>query len=268
MKHLLLLLLIMLFSVSVFASDSAENSVKDCNSVNHSAPEDLQLEKILQNIAQVSLNLKTFECNLSYLTIQDPDIVDSVTLQRGRLYYQKNETDDSRLRIRFDRLKQDDFPEEAYIEDYYFDGVWLTKVNYKLEQVNLYQQAPENEPVDVFELINDRFPLIGFSGSETLKRDFNVSVISASGKDPNEPIQLLLETKEDSKYLEGYKKVDFWIDNFNYLPVRVKAYSTQGDIYDVRFSDTSINKKLKNAVFKIETPSGFRKNIEPLETVK
>ncbi|MBN1980792.1 MAG: hypothetical protein JW795_04635 [Chitinivibrionales bacterium] len=268
MNHFLAVVL--LTSCSVYASaanDSTKNTVSDCNSVcSVHAPEN-KLDTILENIANVSSTLKTLEADLAYLTIQDPDIVESKTLQTGRLHYLK-EADRSFLRIRFDRLKQDEFPAEESVEDYYFDGVWLTKVDYKLEQINLYQQAPEDKPVDVFELINDRFPLIGFSGSETLKKDFDVSIIDTSKDDPNEPIQLLLQVKKDSRYQEDYKKIDFWLEKCSYLPVRVKAYSTQGDIYDVRFSNMNINKKLKNAVFKIETPTGFRQNIQALETVK
>ncbi len=266
MNHSLIIALILSCCISASAVDNiASNTVSDCNSVCGPRTHESRLDTILEKIADVSKNLKTIESDLSYLTIQDPDIVESKTLQTGKLYYLK-ENDRSYLRIRFDQLKQDDFPAEKSVEDYYFDGVWLTKVDYKLEQVNLYQQAPEDKPVDVFELINDRFPLIGFSGSETLKKDFSVSIVDASADDPNEPIQLLLDVKEDSRYRDDYKKVDFWLDKGSYLPLRVKAHSTQGDIYDVRFSDMNINKKLKNAVFKIETPSGFRQNVEALET--
>lgn len=268
-KYLVLSISIVLTLCSICMSASctaAENApAKDCNSLATAAPENTSLENILKNISNVSSTLQTVQCELSYLTIQDPEIVDSRTLQTGNLYYEKNK-ERSQLRIRFEQLQQDDFEPEKHIEDYYFDGVWLTKVDYKLEQISVYQQAPENEPVDVFELINDRFPLIGFSGAETLQKDFDISIVDKSKTDPNEPIQLLLVTKKDSKYLDEYKKVDFWLEKGSYLPLRVKAYSTQGDIYDIHFLGLQINKKLKNGVFTIENPTGFRKNIETLET--
>ena len=237
----------------------------DCNSLKTPVPDNMTLDNILKNIGKASSDLETFQCELSYLTIQDPEIVESRTLQTGKLYYQKDK-EQSRLRIRFEQLQQDDFAPESYIEDYYFDGIWLTKVDYKLKQVSLYQQAPENKPVDVFELINSRFPLIGFSGVQTLQKDFHISVVNASAADPNEPIQLLLDVKKDSKYQDEYKKVDFWVDKSSFLPLRVKTYLTQGDIYDIRFLGPQSNKKLKNTVFTIETPTGFRKNVEALKT--
>lgn len=249
----------------LFAAMAVSETATPPNDSNSLSEVDAKLESILTHIGKASRELKTFQSGLSYLIIQDPDIVESRTLQTGNLYYQK-ENDRSKLRIRFEKLQQDDFEPEKYVEDYYFDGVWLTKVDYKLEQVSLYQQAPENEPVDVFELINDRFPLIGFSGTQTLQKDFIITLTDVSGSDPNEPIQLLLNVKEDSKYHESYKKIDFWIDKNTYSPVRVRAYSTQGDIYDVRFFDVKINKKLQNDVFTVESPPGFRENREALES--
>ena len=49
------------------------------------------------------------------------------------------------------------------------------------------------------------------------------------------------------------------------MPAKIVAYSSQDDIYDIQFQEFQINKKLKKAVFTVETPSDFRKNIEPLE---
>lgn len=265
-RHLIpLMSLLILCTVSLAADANKAQPPEDCNSLNAADPGRTKLDGILDNIGKASKNLKTFQSGLSYLAIQDPDIIESTTLQTGNLYYQK-ENGRSKLRIRFEQFQQDDFDPEKYIEDYYFDGIWLTKVDYKLKQVNRYQQAPENEPVDVFELINGRFPLIGFSGSQSLEKDFTVVIAETADEDPNGTIQLLLTTKEDSDYLDNYKKIDFWLDKATYSPVRVKAYSTQGDIYDVRFFDVKINKKLKTGVFTIETPTDFRQNVEPLES--
>ena len=127
----------------------------------------------------------------------------------------------------------------------------------------LLAMRQEDKPIDVFELINHNFPLVGFSGVDTLEKDFDVKL---GENEPNQPVLLLLTTKNDSKFKDEYSKIDFWADPDSWLPVRIRAYSTQDDIYDIRFLDTKINKKLKNAVFTIETPAHFRKNIESLKT--
>ena len=267
-KKLFMITLLLLLSAFAFAAQgcgSEAKSAQDSSSLTTSTPETEILDDILKNISKASSMLKSCQSNISYLFIQDPDILESKTLRVGKLFYLK-ENNRSKLRIRFDQIQQDDFETEEYTEDYYFDGVWLTKVDYKLEQVDLYQQAHEDAPIDVFELISHNFPLIGFSGAETLQKDFDISLEDPVVSDPNKPIQLHLLVKKDSEYQDEYTKINFWIDPHTYLPSRVMAYSTQGDIYDIRFLDQKMNKNFKNAVFKVETPAHFSKNIQALET--
>ena len=269
MKQILFFLVINLsLCPLVIAAGSccAAKKAAQCQPAQAPSPEITKLDEILNNIRKSTETLDTCQTTLSYLFIEDPEgILDSRTLRTGKLYYQKEEKG-AKLRIRFETVQQDDFEPEKRIEDFYFDGVWLTRVDYKLEQITLYQQAPENKPIDVFELINQRFPLIGFSGTDALQKDFDISLVNEGGDDPNEPIQLLLSVKKDSKFEDKYKKIDFWIYRDNYLPYRVKAYLTQGDIEDIRFLAIKSNKKLKNTVFTIEPPANFSENIQALET--
>ncbi len=210
-----------------------------------------------------TMQLKSCQAKLSYLFIQDPDLWDSKTLQNGMLFYQKN-NGRSQLRIRFDDIKQDDFDPENRREEFLFDGVWLTRIDFKLKQIDRYQKAPEDKPIGVFELISHNFPLVGFSNIEQLKKDFDVS-LPEKPSESNKSIHLLLSVKKGSKYENEYKKIDFRADSGTYMPQQIVAYSSQGDIYDIKFTEFEINKKLKKAVFTIETPSDFRKNIEQLE---
>ena len=41
--------------------------------------------------------------------------------------------------------------------------------------------------------------------------------------------------------------------------------SKEGDIYDINLLDAKINKKIKDSVFKLETPPDFRENIQRLK---
>ena len=222
-----------------------------------------EIEQILSKMNDATKQLKSCQAKISYLFIQDPDLLDSKTLQNGMLYYQKNNSH-SQLRIRFDNIKQEDFDPEKRREEFLFDGVWLTRIDFKLKQIDRYQKAPEDKPIDVFELINHNFPLVGFSDIDHLKKDFDIRLPEKPGKS-NKSIRLLLTTKKGSRYENEYKKIDFCADGETYMPQQIVAYSSQGDIYDIEFTELKINKKLKKAVFTIETPPDFRKNTEQLE---
>ena len=222
-----------------------------------------EIEKILSKMHNATKQLKSCQAKLSYLFIQDPDLMDSRTLRNGVLYYQK-EGDRSQLRIRFDDIKQEDFDPEIRRQEYLFDGVWLTRIDFKLKQTDLYQKAPEDNPIDVFELISYNFPLIGFSNIDLLRKDFDIC-LPENPDESKKSIQLLLTVKKGSKYEKEYEKINFRVAGDTYMPKQIVAYSSQGDIHDIEFDELEINKKLKKAVFTIETPSDFRKNIERLE---
>jgi outer membrane lipoprotein-sorting protein len=222
-----------------------------------------EIEEILLKMNNATKRLKSCQAKISYLFIQDPDLLDSKTLQNGMLYYQED-NDRSQLRIRFDDLKQENFDPENRREEFLFDGAWLTRIDFKLKQIDRYQKAPEDNPIGVFELISHIFPLVGFSNIDQLKKDFDITLPEKSNES-TPSINLLLNVKKGSKYEKEYKKIDFRADSETYMPQQIVAYSSQGDIYNIKFTEFEINKKLKKAVFIIETPSDFRKNIEPLD---
>ena len=250
---------------TVSGCTKSENQPSDSPVIKKQQPESDtgEIEEILLKMNDATKNLKSCQAKLSYLFIQDPDLLDSKTLQNGILYYQED-NDRSQLRIRFDDIKQEDFDPENRREEFLFDGVWLTRIDFKLKQIDRYQKAPEDNPIGVFDLISHSFPLVGFSNIDHLKKDFDIQLPEKTNP-PDTSIRLLLSVKKGSKYENEYKKIDFRADNETYMPQQIVAYSSQGDIYNIKFTEFEINKKLKKAVFIIETPSDFRKNIEPLD---
>ena len=266
---------IVLFVFSICLSPFAWSAASCCTKSKSKPPEpvvqdkqkteqnDGEIDEILSKMNHAAKQLKSCQANLSYLFIQDPDLLDSKTLRNGVLYYQKKEGR-SQLRIRFDDIKQEDFEPENCRQEYLFDGVWLTRIDFKLKQTDLYQKAPEDKPIDVFELISSIFPLIGFSNIDQLRKDFDIR-LPENPDESDKSIKLLLSVKKGSRYEKEYKKIDFRVASDTYMPEQIVAYSSQGDIHDIKFKEFEINKKLKKAVFTIETPSDFRKNIERLE---
>jgi outer membrane lipoprotein-sorting protein len=227
-------------------------------------PEKSKLDDILSQLTKQTSNLKSYQAKIEYLFIQDPDLLDSKTLRKGRLYYKKDQAG-SKLRVDFNTLKQDDADEEKHIEQFIFDGVWLTKIDYQLEKVDFYQQAEEDKPIDVFEFISHRFPMVGFTKTEHLHKQFEITPIPQKEAKSSDFIGLRLKINKDSIYEDDYKTIDVWIDNESFLPAKLVATSIEGDIYDIQLLDTKVNKKMKNTVFKVETPEHFSKNREPLK---
>jgi len=223
----------------------------------------LSLDEILAKLRQRTSGMRSYQAEIHYLFIQDPELLDSRTLRRGIIYYQRGEGR-SRLRVNFNTIQQDDAPQRERLEQFFFDGVWLTKIDHELKTVDLYQQAEEDNPQDVFDYISHNFPIVGFSSTETLRGQFDIGITDQPA-DPNKPIRLHLKVKPDSVYKDDYRDIDFSIDSRTWLPLRVVAKSTEDDIYDIQFVKAAVNKNLENSVFVIETPESFSKNRHPLK---
>ena len=244
-------------------SSEKKTDVKICNTdpakERNEKPD--QVEKILAELGKQTGKLKSYQAQISYLFAEDPEMLDMRTLRKGVIYYLKDKNG-SQIRINFLSRRQDDDEEQKYRKEYIFDGVRLVEVDYRLKQVIIREIATKDRPRDVFEFISGNFPIIGFGSSEDLQKDFSIS--HTTGGDPN-LVQLHLEVKKGSKYEDKYKTVEFWVDKKAKLPVRVLANSTEGDIYDIKFIEPKANKKIKMAVFKLETPADFSKNVIPLK---
>ena len=221
------------------------------------------VDEILARLHESAARLKSYQAKIHYLFIQDPDLLDSQTLRKGELYYKKDKSG-SKLRVSFNTLKQDDGQEEKYIEHFIFDGVWLTKIDFQLEKVDFYQQAPEDKPIDVFEFISHRFPLLGFTKTPLLRNQFHITLIPSKEAKSSNFKGLRLTPKKDSIYKDDYASIRFWVDTATFLPAKITAESTEGDIYDIQLPKSKVNKKIKNAVFKLETPKHFSQNRAPL----
>jgi len=231
-------------------ANSAGSQLKGCD-VN-------SVDGILRNLSQSTAELKSYQCRIEYKFIQP--LLESETLRKGVLYYQRCDGK-SALRINFQTLKQDDEEEQKYIEQYIFDGVWLTHIDYQIEQVKRYQQAEANEPVDAFDLVSQNFPIIGFSKIEDLKKQFEIKLV----KQKKGKAQLHLKVKADSIYKDDYTSIDFWIDKELGLPAKIVATSTEEDIYEIGLLKPKVNEGIDKKVFEVKIPKGFGEEIIPLK---
>ena len=228
----------------------AEQTASDANYVSN----------VLDALRQKTAQLKSYQCEVDYLFSQP--VLESKTLRTGNLYYARRDNN-SKLRINFDTLTQEDGPKQNYKECYIFDGQWLTHIDYQIKQVQKRQLAEANEQIDAFELAKRNFPLIGFDRAEDLKKEFDVNLVD----EPNGLIHLHLTVKPDSQYKDDYKSVEVWIDKGLMLPAKISAVSTQGDIYEFSFIRPKVNEKNNEKVFEFTIPEDFGKSeIIPLKT--
>jgi len=224
------------------------------------------VDVVLNQLSRRTKQLKFYEARVEYKVIQP--VFESTTLRKGALYYAKSGRK-SKLRADFKTLKQDDEKEQIYREEFIFDGVWLTRINYRIKQVTMHQMAEPNKPVDAFELAGRNLPIVGFAKIEDLKKQFEIKLVEQQGDEEGNFIHLHLKVKPDSTYKDNYTSVDFWIDKKLGLPAKITAVSTEGDIISqIKLLKPQVNSKMDLKIFEFKVPNDFGKEIIPLKKNK
>jgi len=244
----------LLLTIGVCSASECEKTCQSRNSRPGQKAKPDPVDAVLKRLNDKTLQLKYYEGKIEYKTIQP--LYDSESIRKGDLYYAKFGKK-SKLRINFQTLKQDDEKQEKYIEQYIFDGMWLTQINYQIKAVRKYQLAEPNKPVDAFDVASNNIPLIGFTKTENLKKQFDVTLVAQKKGKPTTFFQLHLKVKPNSTYKDDYVSLDFWIDKKLGLPTKIMALSTEEDIYEIRLLKPKINKKIAEKVFDFKIPKGF-----------
>lgn len=247
---------------------SAGQCQKTCETRNPqtSQAEPDPVDAVLKQLNDKTQELEYYQGKIEYKTLQP--LFESETTREGDLYYARF-GEESKLRINFQTLKRDDEKEEKYIEQYIFDGIWLTQINYQIMAVKKYQLTEPNKPVDAFEAAGNNIPLIGFTKIENLKKQFEIALVAPKDDRPATFFQLHLKVKPNSRYKDDYVSLDFWIDKTLGLPTKIIAASTEEDVYEIRFLKPRINKKIDKNTFDFEIPKGFGEpEIVPLKEKK
>ena len=241
-------------SAAKCASNCESQNIRECS---QTKPD--PVDAVLNQLNAKTRALKSYQCLTEYKTIQP--LLESEALRKGTLYYAKF-GEKSKLRINFKTLKQDDEKEQKYLEQYIFDGRWLTQINYQIKAVRKYELTEPNKPVDAFDVASNNIPLIGFTKIENLKKQFDITLVDQKKDKTPTFFQLHLTVKPNSTYKDDYSSLDFWIDKKLGLPTKIVAVSTEPehpfeDIYEIRFLKPQINKKIAAKIFDFKIPRGF-----------
>ena len=216
------------------------------------------LKTTLSKMSEATNKLTSFEAEITYKIIQDPELFESTTANKGKIWYFKDATH-SYTRLSFTSRQEDDFDPEKYHEEYIFDGYSVTRINYQLKQISTDQLAKKGDkPIDALELLSENMPIIGFTSNDDLNKDFVIKLLPTQ---KTKPIELNLVVKENSKYYDKYVRLQLYIDRKLYLPIQIIATTRENDTYDIKlnFKRNALDKPINLDIFKVEQPSSFEK---------
>lgn len=130
---------------------------------------------------------------------------------------------------------------------------------------NLFVFTPGLKRVEEYNLgknraLVDQFLLLGFgtSGKE-LQKGYLITYLGEPTQDDNKTVELELTPKSD-QVRNQISKIQIWLDESSWLPVRQEFYETgSGDYFIIRYSKMVRNPGLSDSRFKPHWPKGTQK---------
>ncbi len=241
------------------------------------------VDAVLEQLNKKTRELTSYQCRIEHKYIQS--LLESQATRKGVLYYMRS-GGKSALRVNFETLQQEDEKEQKAVEQYIvldgawltyrdheFKGIWLVHIDYRMEEVKYYQLAEPgdpNKPTDVFELASKNLPMLGFTKTQELKKQFEVELVEQKNAEAKDFTQVRLKVKPNSVYKDDFLSIDFWIEKKVGLPTKFRAIKTEpeapdGDIEEIKFLKPKVNKDIEKKVFEFEIPKRFGEpEIKPL----
>ncbi len=241
------------------------------------------VDAVLEQLNKKTRELTSFQCQIEHKYIQP--LLESHATRKGVLYYIRS-GGKSALRVNFETLQQEDEKERKAVEQYIvidgarlphrdrkFTGTWFVHIDYGMEEVKYYQLAEledTNKPMDVFELVSKNLPMVGFTKTGELKKQFDVELVEQKNAEAKDFTQVRLKVKPNSVYKDDFLSIDFWIEKKVGLPTKFRAVKTEpeapdGDIEEIKFLKPKVNKDIAKKIFEFKIPKGFGEpEIKPL----
>jgi outer membrane lipoprotein-sorting protein len=177
----------------------------------------------------------------------------------GKVYYQAaTAKTPARFRIHFDVRRQSEGPRTRHVEDYVFDGSWLTVRKQRTREFTRYQTTEPGKRVNALELGRGPFPVPFGQKARTVIKYFAASTRAPAKGDPAGTDYLRLIARPRHARNLSMKSIDMWVDRRMGLPVKIVVVDRSENISTVDFVRKTIRtpKTFPKDTFALPTPRG------------
>ena len=182
---------------------------------------DASVDQILDALDRRGKELQDFTADVD---LTDSDIAtgsDSKLI--GKIRMQRLGSDDSRIRVVFDKKVVNDVarPDKS---EYMLSRGWLIDRNYPDKREVRRQVLKPGQKMNLLKLGEGPFPLPLGQDKADVHKLFEVSKLPPAAKDdPPGTIHARLIPKPGTQFEPKFKKIDFWVDPHSRMPVKIET---------------------------------------------
>jgi hypothetical protein len=149
--------------------------------------------------------------------------------------------------------------------DYAYDGKNLIVARAKNKVINRFQMPPGGKGANMLQLGKGPMPLPFGQKTADMVKYFVCTNRPTRATDPKDTVYLsLVPRKEHAKALSTMY-IHMWISTKTWLPVKIVTRDKSKNIITSTFSKTVINGEIKQSLFTIPKPIGWKLIVQPLK---
>jgi outer membrane lipoprotein-sorting protein len=210
------------------------------------------IAEMLETLYRRGLDLQDFTADV---TLSESDALGSETEQFGKVWFQRKQGGDARIRVGFDRKKLSGRVIKQRRE-YLLDNGKLVDQNFESKQQVTRQVLKPGQKLDPLKLGEGPFPLpIGQPPADVLK-NFAVALPPAGKEDPPNTTHLSLKPLPGTRFARKFSTIEVYVDKKSNFPARIETADKDGvTVRTTELANLKINAGLKDADFKLPEPT-------------
>jgi hypothetical protein len=181
---------------------------------------DASVDQVLDALDARGDGLKDFTADVKLEEVDEA--VGNAIVRVGKIWLQKLEGDDARLRLTLDKktVKEKTIDEKL---EYVYAGGWLIDRDYR-RKINVRRQVVRpGEKINLLKLGQGPLPLPLGQDKADVHKMFEVKKVDSRKDDPANATHLELTPRKGGQFAKKFDVIDFWIDRATAMPVRVRT---------------------------------------------
>ncbi len=224
------------------------------------APEAMKLLKALE---AAGANYPVLTAKVNY------NVLDRLTgdeeTRTGRVAFQnRTAKTPARFAIRFETLALGKAKPTDSKLDYVYDGYWFHIAKHRQKTITRIEVTRPGQEADVLKIGKGPFPIPFGQKAADVARLFEVTTRAPRESDPKNTGYLRLVPRKEHKVSVKFTRMEIWIDEKTFLPVKVKTRDKNKAYTTATFSEIKKADKLADTLFVLKKPRGWTETVESM----
>jgi outer membrane lipoprotein-sorting protein len=226
------------------------------------------LDTILDALDARGKGLKDFSADVALHTADNRTGED--TAQIGSMIFQSKGSDDSRIKVSFDKKEMDDGGKKTTLKqrlDYVLEDGWLTDRDYQKKLEVRRQVLKPGQKMNLLKLGEGPFPLPIGQDKNDVKKQFDASKEAPAKDDPKDTVHVKLVPKPGSQFEKRFKQIDVFVDPRTNMPARIDTVEKSGTTRSTELNNVKLNAGVAADAFKLPPieDQGWNRREEPYQ---